>query len=162
LGRSTVCARLDPAWDDSAQGVDPSTVTPDEALTVLGQAIPPGSTAVIAEVEEPAVEVIDGEMTKLDGEVTRRPVSEVIGELAAAEDAADAAAREARHTILDASVYRPVASRMSGFERVGTTVTSMRRAPAAAPPLRKAGLACGNAGVGCQAHALPGASTKAQ
>src|SRR6476659_2751150 len=34
-------------------------VTSDEALTVLGQAIPPGSTAVIASVEESAVEVID-------------------------------------------------------------------------------------------------------
>ena len=71
-------------------------VTSDEALTVLGRAIPTGSTAVIANVEEPAVEVIDGEMKKLDGEVTRRPVAEVMGELEAAEDAADAAAREAR------------------------------------------------------------------
>jgi uncharacterized membrane protein len=42
--------------------------TSDEALTVLGQAIPPGSTAVLASLEEPAVEVIDGEMKKLDGE----------------------------------------------------------------------------------------------
>jgi uncharacterized membrane protein len=74
-------------------------VTSDEALTVLGQAIPPGSTAVIASVEEPAVEVIDGEMKKLDGEVTRRPVGEVMGELEAAEDAADAAAREARRVV---------------------------------------------------------------
>ena len=47
-------------------------VTSDEALTVLGQAIPTGSTAVIASVE-PAVDVIDGEMKKLDGEVTRPP-----------------------------------------------------------------------------------------
>ncbi len=74
-------------------------VTSDEALTVLGQAIPPGSTAVIADVEEPAVEVIDGEMKKLDGQVTRRPVDEVMAELAAAEDAAEKAAREARRTI---------------------------------------------------------------
>jgi uncharacterized membrane protein len=74
-------------------------LTSDEALTVLGQAIPTGSTAVIASVEEPAVDVIDGEMKKLDGEVTRRPVVEVMGELEVAEDAADAAAREARHTI---------------------------------------------------------------
>jgi uncharacterized membrane protein len=74
-------------------------VTSDEALTVLGQAIPTGSTAVIASVEEQAVEVIDGEMKKLDGEVTRRTVSEVMGELEAAEDAADAAAREARRAI---------------------------------------------------------------
>ena len=38
-------------------------------------------------------------MRKLDGEVTRRSVVEVMAELEAAEDAADAAAREARHTI---------------------------------------------------------------
>jgi uncharacterized membrane protein len=74
-------------------------ITSDEALTVLGKAIPTGSTAVIASVEEPAVEIIDGEMKKLAGEVTRRPVAEVMTELEAAEDAADAAAREARHTI---------------------------------------------------------------
>jgi uncharacterized membrane protein len=74
-------------------------VTSDEALTVLGRAIPPGSTAVIASVEEPAVEVIDGEMKKLDGEVTRRPVAEVMSELEAAEEAAEAAAREARRTV---------------------------------------------------------------
>jgi uncharacterized membrane protein len=74
-------------------------VTSDEALTVLGRAIPPESTAVIASVEEPAVEVIDGEMKKLEGEVTRRPVVEVMDELEAAEEAADAAAREARRTL---------------------------------------------------------------
>jgi hypothetical protein len=43
-------------------------VTSDEALTVLGRAIPPGSTAVIAEVEEPVVEVIVAEMYELGGE----------------------------------------------------------------------------------------------
>ena len=74
-------------------------VTSDEALTVLGKAIPTGATAVMASVEEPAVEVIDGEMTKLDGEVTRRPGAEVIAELGAAEDAAEAAAYEARKAV---------------------------------------------------------------
>jgi uncharacterized membrane protein len=48
----------------------------DEALSVLGRAIPPESTAVIASVGEPAVEVIDWEMAKLGGEVTHRPVAE--------------------------------------------------------------------------------------
>jgi len=74
-------------------------VKSDDALTALSQAIPPGSTAVIASVEEPAVEVIDGEMAKLGGEVTRRPVSDVMAELDAAEAAADAAAREARKVV---------------------------------------------------------------
>jgi uncharacterized membrane protein len=73
--------------------------TSDEALSVLGRAIPPETTAVIASVEEPAVEVIDGEMKKLGGEVTRRPVAEVMDELESAEEAADAAAREARRTL---------------------------------------------------------------
>lgn len=74
-------------------------VTSDEALTVLGQAIPPDSTAVIASVEEPAVEVIDGEMAKLGGEVTRRSAADVMDELWTVEAAAEAAAREARRTV---------------------------------------------------------------
>jgi uncharacterized membrane protein len=75
------------------------SVKSDEALTVLGTAIPAGSTALIASVEEPAVEVIDGEMKKLEAGVTRRSVDEVMGELEAAEEAADAAAREARRVV---------------------------------------------------------------
>jgi uncharacterized membrane protein len=68
----------------------------DEALSELSRAIPPETTAVIAGVEEPAVEVIDGEMAKLGGEVTRRPLDDVMSELEATEAAAEAAAREAR------------------------------------------------------------------
>ena len=71
----------------------------EEALTALARAIPPGSTAVIASVTEPAIEVIDGEMAKLGGEVTRRPADDVMAELEAAEEAADAAAREARKAL---------------------------------------------------------------
>jgi uncharacterized membrane protein len=88
----------------------------DEALGVLGRAIPAGSTAVIANVVEPAVEVIDGEMAKLEGEVTRRPTSEVVDELEAAEEAADAAAREARRVMRQ----KRKAEVSAGFEdRVG-------------------------------------------
>jgi uncharacterized membrane protein len=75
------------------------TVTSDEALGVLGRAIPPESTALIASVEEPAVEVIDAEMYGLGGTVTRQPVAEVMAELDAAEEAADAATREARRVV---------------------------------------------------------------
>jgi uncharacterized membrane protein len=73
----------------------------DEALTVFGRAIPQGSTAIMATVSEPAIEVIDGEMAKLGGKVTRRPVYEVVGELEAAEEAANAAAHEARRELRD-------------------------------------------------------------
>jgi uncharacterized membrane protein len=99
----------------SALDVD-RDVTSDEALTVLGRAIPPESTAVIASVEEPAVEVIDGEMTTLGGEVTRRPVAEVMDELEAAEEAADAAAREARRVVRE---KHKVEARAGVDERVG-------------------------------------------
>jgi uncharacterized membrane protein len=71
----------------------------DEALSALGRAMPSESTAVMATVAEPAVEVIDEEMAKLGGEVTRRPVAEVMSELEAAEAAAEAAASEARRTL---------------------------------------------------------------
>jgi uncharacterized membrane protein len=71
----------------------------DEALRALGEAIPPGSTAVIANVSEPAVEVIDGEMARLEGEVTRRPVAEVMDQLEAAEQANRAAENAARHAM---------------------------------------------------------------
>ena len=40
----------------------------DDALTALGRALPPGSTAVIASVSEPMAKVLDGEMGKLGGE----------------------------------------------------------------------------------------------
>jgi uncharacterized membrane protein len=71
----------------------------DEALSVLGRAIPPGSTALIADVTEPEVELIDAKMDLLGGEVTRRSVIDVVAELGTAHEAADAAAREARRTV---------------------------------------------------------------
>jgi len=91
-------------------------VKSDEALTALGRAMPPGSTAVVATVAEPAVEVIDGEMAKLGGEVTRRPVGEVMDELEAADEAAEAAAREARRTLRQ---ERTAEVRASVDERMG-------------------------------------------
>jgi uncharacterized membrane protein len=90
--------------------------TSDEALGVLGRAIPQGSTAVIASVREPAVEVIDGEMKKLGGEVTRKPAADVMDELESAEDAAAAASREARRTVRQ---KRKVEMKASYDERVG-------------------------------------------
>jgi uncharacterized membrane protein len=71
----------------------------DEALSVLSRAIPPGSAAVIASIEEPAIQVVDAQMAQLGGTVTRRPQYEVVNELDAADDAAEAAAREARRTL---------------------------------------------------------------
>ena len=91
--------------------------TSDEALRALAQAMAPESTAVIANVSEPAVEVIDGEMAKLGGEVTRRPVAEVMDQLEAAEDAQRAATREARRSMHD---KRKAQLSASFDDRVGT------------------------------------------
>jgi uncharacterized membrane protein len=71
--------------------------TSGHALGQMATAIPAGSTAVLAYVIEPAVEVIDGEMARLGGTVTRRPVDEVLDELEAIEESNEAADREARH-----------------------------------------------------------------
>jgi uncharacterized membrane protein len=71
----------------------------DEALGVLSRAVPPGSTAVIASVEETTPEIIDTEMEMLGGEVTRRSVVDVVAELGTTHEAAEAAEREARRTV---------------------------------------------------------------
>lgn len=70
----------------------------DRSDTILGEissTIPIGGTALIAEVNEVAREVIDGEMTKLGGVVFRRDADSVLAELEAAEEAYKAAQKEA-------------------------------------------------------------------
>ena len=71
----------------------------ESVLATMARAIEPGKTGLIAHVTEPAVEVIDGEMERLGGEVVRRPVYEVEAEIAAAEGAARAAEEEARRKL---------------------------------------------------------------
>ena len=71
----------------------------ESVLATMARAIQPGKTALIAHVTEPAVEVVDGEMERLGGEVVRRPVYEVEAEIAAAEEAAMAADEEARRKL---------------------------------------------------------------
>jgi uncharacterized membrane protein len=71
----------------------------ETALAEIGRSIAPGSTALIADVREVAVEVLDGEINKLGGHLTRRPTSEVLAEVEAAEDAARAAAEEAERVM---------------------------------------------------------------
>jgi uncharacterized membrane protein len=66
------------------------------ALDQISAAIPAGGTALVAEVHEFAREVVDGEMAKLGGTVSRRPGEEVIAELEAAEEAYRDAEKEAR------------------------------------------------------------------
>ena len=70
----------------------------DQSDSVLGEIsryIPVGGTAVIAELNEYAVEVVDKLMTELGGTVYRRSADVVLSELEAAEDAYWEAQKEA-------------------------------------------------------------------
>jgi uncharacterized membrane protein len=65
------------------------------ALDLIADMLPLGGTALVAEVDECAVEVVDGEMYSLGGTVLRIPAVEVLAAVESAEKAADAAEREA-------------------------------------------------------------------
>ena len=54
---------------------------------------------MIASVRESEAELVDAKMAVLGGDVTRRSVVDVVAELGATHEAADAAAREARRTV---------------------------------------------------------------
>jgi uncharacterized membrane protein len=71
----------------------------DEVLTQMGTAVPVGHTALVAEVDEYAVEVINDEMGSLGGTVLRRSADDVLAELEASEQAAKAAEKEARRVL---------------------------------------------------------------
>ena len=76
----------------------------DETESVLAQissAIHPGQTVVLAEVDEQSDDVVDQAMARLGGTVLRRSVDDVEGEIAAAQNAARAAKREARKQLLE-------------------------------------------------------------
>lgn len=66
------------------------------ALYAISGSVAPGGTAVVAEVVEYATEVVDGLAESLQGKVVRRPATEVLSELEAAEDAYRQAEKQAR------------------------------------------------------------------
>ncbi len=70
----------------------------DGALSQMSATIPVGKTAIVAEVDEYAVEVLDGEMGSLGGTITRRPAAEGGAEM----EAAEASAKEARRVMREA------------------------------------------------------------
>jgi uncharacterized membrane protein len=70
--------------------------TTESVLSEISKQIQPTRTAVLAQVNEQSPEVIDTAMARLGGEVMRRPVVHVEGEIAAAQEAQRKAKREAR------------------------------------------------------------------
>jgi len=71
----------------------------DEAQTQLNAAINPGHPELVAQVNEPSVDVLDKTMAALDGTVVRRPEGDVLAELEAAEEPANAAQAAARKAV---------------------------------------------------------------
>jgi hypothetical protein len=70
-------------------------------LEQMMQAMPPGATVVIAQVEEAATEVVDKIAASLGGVVVRRPYDAVAAEIEAEAEAREAAAKEARKVLRD-------------------------------------------------------------
>lgn len=74
----------------------------DGAVGEMSQALPPGRTAIIAEVTEDSTVVIDDFAKTYGAILMRRPEEEVLDELAAAEDAAEAAMKAADKEVREA------------------------------------------------------------
>jgi uncharacterized membrane protein len=68
----------------------------ESVLSDISRSVRPGHAALIADLTEQTPEVVDTAMAPLGGSVLRRPLEEVQAEIATAEDAQKAAAREAR------------------------------------------------------------------
>lgn len=70
----------------------------DQTLAQVCQHIPPGHNALLAEVDEYAVDVDDSAIAAQAGTVLRRSADDVLAEIEAAEAAAEEAQRQARKT----------------------------------------------------------------
>ena len=80
--------------------------TTESVLGEISKQVQPTRTAVLAQVTEQSPEVIDTAMSRLGGEIMRRPVIEVEEEIAAAEEAQRKAEREARKELRDARIEK--------------------------------------------------------
>ena len=86
------------AWLGSLAAMD-TVARRASLLEQMTHALPAGATAVLAHVEESAVEVVDGLAQTLCAVVLRRPTDALFAEVEAAGEAQDAAAEEARKVL---------------------------------------------------------------
>ena len=70
-----------------------------EVLASVTRRVPPGTTAVVADIDEPSSQLVDLAMKASGGRVDRRPRAHIEAELAAAEEAMRAARREASRVL---------------------------------------------------------------
>ncbi len=76
--------------------------TTESVLSDISKQVHPTRTAVLAQVTEQSPEVIDTAMTRVGGEVMRRPIADIEQEIAAAQEAQRKAKREARKELRQA------------------------------------------------------------
>ena len=73
--------------------------TRELTLEVMIHHIPPGTTAIVADVEEETGDTLEAAMSKFGGRVKRWPRTEVSAELGTADEAVEAAGREMRRIL---------------------------------------------------------------
>lgn len=91
----------------------------DEVLGSVTRSLVPGTAALIADIEEPAPSPVDAAMENLGGTVDRRPRADVEAELAAADEALEAARREAARVLRErrkAAGEQTIADRLSDLK----------------------------------------------
>jgi uncharacterized membrane protein len=88
----------------------------EEVLTHINGAINPGHTVIVAQVNEPTVTVLDKAMGDLGGVVIRESEADVLTELEAAEDAANAAQAAAKKAVHDKKKAQSKAKREDRIE----------------------------------------------
>ena len=98
----------------------------DDVLSQMSESIPVGTTAIVAELDEFADEVVDKEMATLGGTVTRRPAEEVLAELEAAEEAARASEKEARRVMREAKKAERAEKREQSKEQWDERVAALK------------------------------------
>ena len=88
-------------------------------LVSVTQSMPPGTAVLFADIDEVTIGIVDAVMEKAGGRVTRRPRAEVEAELAAAEEAGQAARREANRVLRE----RPTAA---GEQSIGDRLSELK------------------------------------
>jgi uncharacterized membrane protein len=105
----------------------------DEVLTQLNAAINPGHTVLVAQVNEPTVEVLDKAMGDLGGVVIRKSEADVLTELEAADDAANAAQAAARKAVREKKMAEMKEKREDRIAALKAKFSRHHEAPSQAP-----------------------------
>lgn len=105
--------------------------TTDSILGEISKQVRPSRTAVLAQLTEQGPEVIDTAMTRLGGQVLRRPVVDVEEEIAAAQEAQRKAKREARKELRTARTEK---HKEDAHAKVEELKSKLQRPKASATP----------------------------